>query len=61
MFRRDPSRPHPHLPAATKAEEVGLNEFLSGERTLRSDVLDRLSSAVDCSQALAQLPTAARP
>lgn len=31
-----------------------LNEFLSGDRTLRSDVLDRLACAVDFSQALSQ-------
>lgn len=37
-----------------------LNEFLSGERTLRSDVLDRLAAAVDFSQALAHPLTDAK-
>jgi len=49
------------IAAAASIPPLQLNEFLSGERTLRSDVLDRLASAVDFSQALAQLPAAARP
>jgi len=35
-----------------------LNEFLAGERTLRSDVLDRLAAAVDFPQTISQ-PAAA--
>lgn len=46
--------------AAAGISPLQLNEFLSGDRTLRSDVLDRLASAVDFSQALAQIPTIAR-
>jgi hypothetical protein len=33
---------------------VELNEFLTGERTLPSDVLDRVADAADFSQALAE-------
>jgi hypothetical protein len=32
-----------------------LNEFLAGERTLRSDVLDRLAAVVDFSQTLTRV------
>lgn len=38
-----------------------LNEFLSGDRTLRSDVLDRLAAAVNFSQALSQISSAGNP
>jgi hypothetical protein len=38
-----------------------LTEFLSGDRTLRSDVLDRLAAAVDFSQTLSQVPSVDNP
>jgi hypothetical protein len=38
-----------------------LNEFLSGERTMRSDVLDRLAAAVGFTRMLAQAPASNKP
>jgi hypothetical protein len=46
------------IAAAAGITAVELNEFLSGDRTLRSDVLDRLAAAVNFSQVLSQAPTA---
>jgi hypothetical protein len=40
------------LAAAAGVRLADLNEFLSGERTLRSDVLDRLALAVDFTKTL---------
>ena len=64
----EPSRPEPRAaappasepaeaPAEPQAESAGsavedLNLFLSGERTLRSDVLDRLALAVEFTKGL---------
>ena len=42
------------IAAAAGITAIQLNEFLSGDRTLRSDVLDRLGSAVNYSQTLPQ-------
>lgn len=45
------------IAAAAGITALELNEFLTGDRTLRSDVLDRLASAVNFSQALSQVPS----
>jgi len=42
------------LAAAAGIPLTNLNEFLSGEHTLRSDVLDRLALAVDFTKSLQQ-------
>lgn len=44
------------IAAAAGISQLQLNEFLSGERTLRSDVLDRVAIAVGFAAALAQPP-----
>ncbi|MCE9557171.1 MAG: hypothetical protein K8T91_27805 [Planctomycetes bacterium] len=48
------SRELAEIAAAAGISLLQLNEFLSGERTLRSDVLDRLGAAVDFTRALSQ-------
>jgi hypothetical protein len=49
------------IAGAAGISPLDLNDFLSGDRTLRSDVLDRLASVVEFSQALARIPTDAKP
>lgn len=44
------------IAAATGISVLQLNEFLSGERTLRSDVVDRLAAAVGFTRTLTQSP-----
>jgi hypothetical protein len=49
------------IASAVGIAPLELNEFLSGERTLRSDVLDRLALAVEFAQGVARIPTDAKP
>jgi len=49
------------IAAAVGISAVQLNEFLSGERTLRSDVLDRLACAVDFARTLSQPSATDKP
>lgn len=49
------------IAAAAGITLLQLREFLSGDRTLRSDVLDRLASAVNFSQVLAQVASIDKP
>ena len=48
------------IAAAAGISPRELNEFLSGERTLRSDVLDRLAAAVGFPQSLPQSSAAGK-
>ena len=48
------------IAAAAGITPLELNEFLCGERTLLSDVLDRLASAAEFSQMLARLSSDAQ-
>jgi hypothetical protein len=48
------------IAAAAGITSLELNEFLCGERTLRSDVLDRVASATEFSQTLARLSSDAQ-
>jgi len=47
-------RPLDEIAADAGITGLELNEFLSGDRTLRSDVLDRLAAAVNFSELLSQ-------
>lgn len=46
-------RPLPKLPADAGISAIALCDFLEGERTLRSDVIDRLGLAVGASVSIA--------
>ncbi|MCK6483974.1 MAG: hypothetical protein HUU22_04390 [Phycisphaerae bacterium] len=52
------ARPLAEIASATGIGMQALNQFLSGDHTLRSDVLDRLAAAVNFSQLLSQIPAA---